>query len=69
LGIALFLVAARTAQVLFVTSHHGYGINSRPEGFAVAMTLASPKLPSHSHRGCPLEEADDFGHRIYSRSA
>ena len=69
LGIALFLVAARTASVLCVTSPRGYGINSRPEGFAVAMTLASPTLPSHSHRGCPLEGADDFRHRISSRSA
>jgi len=69
LGIELCLVAARTAQFLFVTSHRGDGIISRPEGFAVAMARAAPKLPSHSHRGCPLEGTDDFGHRIYSRSA
>jgi len=69
LGIELFLVAALMAHVLFVTSHRRYGIISRPEGFAVAMALATPKLPSHSNRGCPLEGTDDFGHRICSRSA
>ena len=42
LGIALFLVVALTANVLCFTSHRGYGIISRPEGFAVAMALASP---------------------------
>src|SRR5262249_21220166 len=55
LGIELFLVAALTAHVLFVTSHRRYGIISRPEGCAVAMALAIPKLPSHSNRGCPPE--------------
>ena len=68
LGIELFLVAALTASVLCFPSHRGYGIISRPEGFAVAMALAPPTLPSHSKRGCPLEGADDFGHRICSRS-
>ncbi len=43
LGIELFLVAARTAQGIFVTFHRGDGIISRPEGFAVAMALATPQ--------------------------
>ena len=68
-GIALLLVAATTAYVLFFQSHYGDCIPSRPEGFAVAMALAPPKLPSYGNRGCPLEVADDFGHCIFSRSA
>jgi hypothetical protein len=65
----LLLVAARTAQVLCFTSHRGDRIPSRPKGFTVAMVLAPPKWPSYSHRGCPLEGADEFGHRSCSRSA
>ena len=65
----LFLVAARTVQVLFVTFHRGDGIISRPEGCAVAMMLATPTLPSHSYRGCLQEGADNCGHHISSRSA
>jgi len=68
-GSELFLVAARTAQVLFVTSHRRYGIVSRPKGCAAAMALATSTLPSHSKRGCPLEGADDCGRRLCSRSA
>ena len=65
----LLLGAEVTAHVLFFTSHCGYRITSCPASFAVAMALATPKLPSHGNRGFPLEGADDFGHRIFSRSA
>ena len=58
----LLLVAEITAQVLCFTSHRGDCRTSRPEGFAVAMALASPTLPRHGNRGCPREGADDFGH-------
>ena len=66
---ALLLVAERTAQVLCFTSHRGDRIPSRSEGCAVAMALAPPTLPHHGNRGFPLEGADDFGHRLFSRSA
>ena len=66
--IELLLVAALTAQVLFCTSHRGDRIPSRPEGFAIAMALATPTLLSHGNRLFPLEGVDDFGHRICSRS-
>ena len=56
LGIELFLVAARTAQVLFVTSHRGYGINSRPEGCAVAMMLATPNCRATAIADVPWRE-------------
>jgi hypothetical protein len=58
----LLLVAEITAPALFCTSHCGYRITSRLEGCAVAIALATPKLPSHGNRGFPLEGADDFGH-------
>src|SRR5215831_13007948 len=64
LGIELLLVAYLTANVLFLKSHRGYRITSRPEGCAGAMALATPQLPSHCNRGFPLEIADDFGHRV-----
>src|ERR671930_1741093 len=67
--IELPLVAARTAHVLCFTSHRRDRIPSRPEGFTVAMALATLQLLSHGHRRLPLEGADDFGHRIFSRSA
>jgi hypothetical protein len=69
LGVELLLFAARTAHVLCCTSHRGDRMPSRPDGFAIAMALVPPNLPSHGNRGCPLEGADDFGHRIFSRSA
>src|SRR5262252_6780058 len=68
LGIALFLGAALTAHGLCVTSHRGDRLPFRPEGFAVARALATPTLPSHGKRRCPLEGADDVGHRIFSKS-
>jgi hypothetical protein len=55
--------------LLFCTSYHGYRTTSRPEGFVVAMARATPKPPSRGNRACPLEGADDFVHRIFSRSA
>jgi len=61
----LLLMVEITAQVLFFTSHRGDRIPSRPEGFAVAMALAPPKLPRHGNRGFPREGADDFGHRTF----
>ena len=67
--IELPLVAARTAHVLCFTSHRRDRIPSRPEGFTVAMALATLQLLSHGHRRLPLEGADDFGHRVFSRSA
>ena len=69
LDIKLLLVAEITAQVFFFTSHRGDRITSRLEGFAVAIALAPPTLPRHGNRGFPLEVADDFGHRLFSRSA
>jgi hypothetical protein len=68
LDIEPLLVAVRTAYVLFFTSHRRDPIPSRPEGFTVAMALTTLQLPSHGHRKLPLEGADDFGHRIFSRS-
>ena len=65
----LLLMVEITAQVLFFTSHRGDRIPSRTEGFAVAMALARPKLPRHGNRGFLREGADDFGHRIFFRSA
>ncbi len=62
----LLLMVEITAQVLFFTSHRGDRILSRPEGSAVAMALAPPKLPRHGNRGFPREGADDFGHCIAS---
>ena len=62
----LLLMVEITAQVLFFTSHRGDRILSRPEGSAVAMALAPPKLPCHGNRGFPREGADDFGHCIAS---
>ncbi len=64
LAIELLLVAEITAHVLCFTSHRGYRITSRPEGFAVAMALATPKQLSHGNRGLPLEGADGFGRRV-----
>src|SRR5262249_13771968 len=48
-GIELLLVADRTAHVLFFQAHRGDRIPSRPEGFAVAMALATPTLPRHGN--------------------
>ena len=62
----LLLMVEITAQVLFFTSLRGDRIPSRPEGFAVAMALAPPKLPRHGNSGFPREGADDFGHCIAS---
>jgi hypothetical protein len=56
LGIELFLVAARTAQVLFCTSHRGECITSRPEGFAVAMALATPNCRATAVADVPWRE-------------
>src|SRR5262249_5339171 len=64
LGNELLLVTDITANVLFFTSHRGYRITSRPEGFAVDIALATPTLPRHGNRGFPLEVTDDFGHRV-----
>jgi hypothetical protein len=64
LGIELLLVADITAHVLFFTSHRGDRTTSRPEGFAVEIARAPPKLPSHCKRGFRLDGADDFGHRV-----
>ena len=66
--IALLLVTALMAQVLFCTSHRGDRIPSRPEGFAMAMALATPKLPRPGNRNSLLEGVDDYGHRICSRA-
>ena len=65
--IEALLVVALSAHGLFFTSHCGDRIISRPEGFAVAMALATPKLPSHGNHRLPLEGADDFGHRLCAR--
>ena len=67
-GLELLRGADRTAHGLCCTSYRGDRIPSRPEGFAVAMALATPKLPSYGNRRGPLEGADDGGHRIWSRS-
>ena len=56
LGIELFLVAARTTQVLFCTSHRGECITSRPEGFAVAMALATPNCRATAVADVPWRE-------------
>ena len=55
--IELLLVAALTAQGLICPSHRGDPIPSRPEGFAVAMALATPQLPRHGNRRSPLGES------------
>jgi hypothetical protein len=55
--IELLLVAALTTQGLFCPSHRGDRIPSRPEGFAVAMALATPQLPRHGNRRSPLGES------------
>ena len=57
MDIELLLVAALTAQGLFCPSHRGDRIPSRPEGLAVAMALATPKLPRHGNRRSPLGES------------
>ncbi len=68
LDFELLLVAALAVHVLLCISHRADRIPSCPEGFAVAMALATPKLSSYGNRKCHLEGADDFGHRICSRS-
>ena len=69
LDIRLLLVAERTAPVRCCTSRHGDRIPSRPEDCTGAMALALPTLSRPGQRGLPREGADDFGHRIFSRSA
>jgi len=44
-------------------------VNQRETPITGAMALAPPSVPSHGYHGCPREGADDFGHRLYSRSA
>jgi hypothetical protein len=50
----LLLGAEITTEVLFVTSHRGDRIPSRPEGFAVVMALAPPNCRATAIAAFPL---------------
>jgi hypothetical protein len=68
LGIELLLVLDIRVNLLFLKTHRGHRIPSRPEAFPMKVSLSSTQLASHSDGTLALAIPNHLGYRILWRN-